>query len=205
MDAAAIFQRLAEQFGDAVYELTPAAGGIKDAFCKVKAARLVEVATFLRDDPALRFDFLQCVTGLDYPKQKILVSVYHLYSYQHRHDFVVKVEVDRDNPLLPSVTSVWKTADWNEREQYDLIGLQYTGHPELKRLLMPDDWVGHPMRKDYKEADNYREMPTNRYSVMELLSAYDKEHPQTEGDRPRIVKEEAPPQEPAAEPKDSNV
>jgi len=186
MEAEAIYKLLSETFGDAVSDYT-FGGGVKDAFCKVGGERLVEVAKFLRDDPRTRFDFLQCITGVDYPRENHLVSVYHLYSYPLRHSFVLKVAVDRAKPLLPSLTGVWKTANWQEREAYDLIGLQYTGHPELRRLLMPDDWDGHPMRKDYQEKDAYRTMSTQRYSVMELLSAYDKEHPQTEGERPRIV------------------
>jgi NADH-quinone oxidoreductase subunit C len=187
MEAADIYSLLQGGHEDAVYEFTPAADGIKDAFCKVKADRLVDVCKFLKIDTRCRFDFLQCVTALDYPREEILVSVYHLYSYKHRHSFVLKVEVPRENPMVPSVTSLWNTANWNEREQYDLVGIQYTGHPDLRRLLMPDDWVGHPMRKDYEEADDYRGMATTRYSVLELLAAYDKEHPQTEGERPRIV------------------
>jgi NADH-quinone oxidoreductase subunit C len=187
MEAAEIYKLLEETFGDAVSGFTPAEEGVKDAFCLVKADAFLDVCKFLKVDMRMKFDFLQCVTGLDYPREEKLVSVYHLYSYKHRHEFVVKVEVPRDKPEVPSVVGLWKTADWNEREQYDLIGIHYTGHPDLRRLLMPDDWVGHPMRKDYEEADDYRGMPTTRYSVLDLLVAYDKEHPQTEGERPRIV------------------
>ncbi|RMH42894.1 MAG: NADH-quinone oxidoreductase subunit C [Deltaproteobacteria bacterium] len=187
MEPAEIYEALATEFGDAVTGFTPAEGGIKDAFCLVAADKLVDVCTFLKTDPRLRFDFLQCITGVDYPRDDKLVSVYHLYSYEHHHTFVIKVEVPRDRPVVPSVCGVWRSANWNEREQYDLLGLQYVGHPDLRRLLMPDDWVGHPMRKDYQEADRYRTMPTTRYSVLELLAAYDKEHPQTEGMRPRVV------------------
>jgi NADH-quinone oxidoreductase subunit C len=187
MEAAQIFGLLESTFPGGVSDFTPAAAGVRDAFCKVAPGRLVEVCNFLKQDTRTRFDFLQCVTGLDYPREEKLVSVYHLFSYKHRHEFVLKVELPRAQPSCPSVTGIWKTANWNEREQYDLVGIHYTGHPDLRRLLMPDDWVGHPMRKDYKEADAYRGMATTRYSVLELLSAYDKEHPQTEGVRPRIV------------------
>jgi NADH-quinone oxidoreductase subunit C len=182
LDAKAIFDKLSAQFGDAVSGFV--AEGVKDPSCKVKAESIAPVVTFLRDDAELRFDFLQCVTGVDWPKQSLLQVVYHLYSYPHRHSFVLKVEVPRDNPLVPSIVSVYATADWQEREQYDLLGIQFTGHPELKRLLMPDDWVGHPMRKDFKEAGEYRGMQTTRYSPLELLAAYDKANPQQEGTRP---------------------
>jgi len=190
MDAAEIHGALAEKLGDAVSDLTPAGDGIKDAFCVVAADKLVEACTFLRDDDRLQLDFLQCITAVDYPRDEKLTTVYHLYSYSKHHSFVVKAELPRDNPLCPSVTGVWKTANWLEREQYDLLGVQFTGHPDLRRLLMPDDWVGYPMRKDYKEGDDYRGMSTSRYSVLELLAAYDKEHPQTEGMRPRVVEVE---------------
>lgn len=184
MDAKSIFDRLAQKFGDAVYEFTPAEGGVRDAFCKVKPERWRDVALFLRDDPELRMDFLQCVTSVDWIKQNVLQTVYHLYSYEKRHDFVVKIDAPRDNPVVPSVVSVWPTADWQEREQYDLLGVLFQGHPDLRRLLMPDDWDGHPMRKDYKEAAEYRGMPTTRYSVLDLLAGYDKANPQPEGLRP---------------------
>ncbi len=183
MEAKAIFERLAGKFGEAVFDYTEG-NGVKDPFCKVKPDKLVEVGTFLRDDPDLRFDFLQCVTAVDWIKQEKIEVVYHLYSYKHRHSFVVKVELPRNEPVVPSVVSVWSTADWQEREQFDLFGVQFPGHPDLKRLLMPDDWDGHPMRKDFKESDEYRGMPTTRYSPLELLAAYDKAHPQKEGERP---------------------
>lgn len=189
MDATSIFAILEEKFPGDVTDLT-VDGGVKDPFCVVPAGKLVQICKFLRDDQRLAFDFLQCITGVDYPREEQLCSVYHLYSYTHHHAIALKVFVPRNDPKVPSVTGVWSTADWQEREQYDLLGIQYTDHPELKRLLMPDDWVGYPMRKDYTEADSYREMSTTRYSVMELLAAYDKEHPQTEGQRPYVVEED---------------
>ncbi len=193
MEAAEIYKLLEDTVGDAVSGFTPAEEGVKDAFCLVKADALLDVCKFLKVDMRTKFDFLQCITGIDYPRDEKLVCVYHLHSYTHQHEFVFKVEVPRDEPLIPSVVGLWKTANWNEREQYDLLGIQYTGHPDLRRLLMPDDWVGYPMRKDYQEADEYRGMATTRYSVLDLLVAYDKEHPQTEGERPRIVEPEPEP------------
>ncbi len=183
MQAKAIYEKLAAQFGDAVSDYTEG-GGAKDPFCKVKAARLLEVMKALRDDPELRFDFLQNLTAVDWLKQDILQVVYHLYSYDHRHDFCVKVDAPRKEPVVPSVETIWPTANWLEREQYDLLGVAFSGHPELKRILMPDDWVGHPMRKDYKELAEYRGMATTRYSPLELLVAFDKANPQIEGSRP---------------------
>ena len=157
-----------------------------EPFCFVKADKLRDVCQVLISNELLAFDFLLCITGVDMLNEDKLLSVYHLFSYQHRHTFVMKVSVPRDAPIIPSVASLWKTANWQEREQYDLLGIQYQGHPELKRLLLPDDWVGHPLRKDYVEEDQYRTMSTTRYSVMGMLSVYDENKPQTEGEKPHI-------------------
>lgn len=162
-------------FVEAVTDVANKAGGPRDAYCMVAPAEWGKVALTLRDDPRLRMDFLQCITAVDLIKQEKIQVVYHLYSYEHRHTFVVKADLPRANPALPSVVSVWRAADWQEREQFDLFGVGFEGHPELKRLLMPDDWIGHPMRKDYKEPAMYRGMPTTRPSPLDLLVSYDKE------------------------------
>jgi NADH-quinone oxidoreductase subunit C len=153
----------------------------KDPFFKVKPDKWLDVARALRDTSDLAFDFCNNITAVDWIKQNILQVVFHLWSYRHRHQIVIKIDLDRAKPQLPSVESVWKAANWNEREQYDLFGVEFLGHPELKRILLPDDWVGHPMRKDYKEATEYRGMPTTRPSVMDLLNVYDKAHVKVEG------------------------
>jgi NADH-quinone oxidoreductase subunit C len=174
--AAEIFAHLQGAFGDALRDLTEA--GTKDAFCKVAPERWHDVAARLRDDPALRFDFCQCVTAVDWPKQSQIQVVYHLYSYPLRHSFVVKADLPRDNPVVPSVADLWPTAEWHEREQFDLLGVGFSGHPDLRRVMMPDDWKGYPLRKDYKEEAKYREMPTTRPSPLELLVVYDKAPPE---------------------------
>jgi NADH-quinone oxidoreductase subunit C len=179
MDAPAIFQRVSEKFGSAVSDLTAAAApgakeGTRDPFFKVAASNWLEVARFLRDDPELRFDFLQNVTAVDWIKQNILQVVYHLYSYPKKHSAVVKIDLPRADAKVPSVVSIWQAADWNEREQFDLAGVFFEGHPDMRRIMMPDDWVGHPLRKDYKEADAYRGMPTTRPNTIDLLPLFDK-------------------------------
>lgn len=139
-----------------------------DPFVVVEPGDLLEVMRVLRDDPPLHFDILNCISGVDYleldpkkaPKagfEPHLEVVYHLQSFQHRHRFVVKIILPRwkDNkpgelPEVPSVTSLWATADWHEREVYDLSGVWFTGHPDLRRILLAEDWVGHPLRKDYE-------------------------------------------------------
>jgi NADH-quinone oxidoreductase subunit C len=116
-------------------------------------------AEFLRDDPELKFDYLRAVSGVDYPKESKLVSVYDLISTAYRHTFAVKVETPRENPHIPSVAGVWPTAEWHEREAYDLLGIVYDGHPNLTRILLPEDWQGHPLRKDYVFPKEYNGIP----------------------------------------------
>jgi len=176
MDAQSIFNHLAARVGDAVYDFTTA--GTKDPFFKVKPERWLDVARVLRDDPELAFDFCNNVTGVDWLKQGRIDVVYHLWSYGKAHGCVVKAELPRDKPQIASVTPLWKAADWNEREQFDLFGIEFLGHPDLRRIMMPDDWVGHPLRKDYKEQDAYRGMPTTRPNTLELLPLYDKASPE---------------------------
>jgi NADH-quinone oxidoreductase subunit C len=155
-------------------------GGPRDPFFRAPPERIVEVLRTLRDQPDLRCDFLQNLTAVDWPARALGADpgsfevVYHLHSYVHRHEVVVKTSVPRKLPRLPSVSGLWKNADWLEREQYDLLGVIFEGHPDLRRLLLPDDWVGHPMRKDYAEAAEYRGMPTSRPSPLDMLLRYDK-------------------------------
>ena len=84
--------------------------------------------------------------------------LYHLYSIPHDIHLALKVELDRTKPEVDSVTEIWKTADWHEREAYDLLGIHFKNHPDLRRILLPDDWEGHPLRKDYVEQEKYHEI-----------------------------------------------
>jgi len=116
----------------------------------VARERLLNVCKFLKEDPELAFDFLSFVCGVDYyPSQPRFEVVYQLYSTKHHHRFRVKTKVPEDDPKVPSVVTIWPTADWHERETYDLFGIEFQGHPDLRRILLPADWVGHPLRKDY--------------------------------------------------------
>jgi NADH-quinone oxidoreductase subunit C len=140
-----------------------------DLSVTVEADKLFEVCRFLRDDPRLKFEILNDISGVDYletDSKKVakagfephLEVVYHLSSFSFPgRRFTLKVALPRwkDNivgrlPEVPSVFGVWKTADWQEREVYDLVGVFFTGHPNLVRILLGDDWVGHPLRKDYE-------------------------------------------------------
>jgi NADH-quinone oxidoreductase subunit C len=165
MTAAEIITVLDQQFGSRIKDKKPEA---LDPYIVVDATDIFEVCRFLRDDPRLRFEFLNCISGVDYlepdpkkaPKagfEPHLEVVYHLSSFSHRHRLVVKVILPRwkdgetgELPEVPSVVSLWRTADWHEREVYDLSGVWFTGHPDLHRILLADDWVGHPLRKDYE-------------------------------------------------------
>jgi len=139
-----------------------------DPFVVVEPADIVAVCTVLRDHARLKFDMLNCISGVDYleldPKKVAkagfephLEVVYHLSSFKHQHRFVVKIMLPRwkndkpgELPEVPTTTSVWPAADWHEREAFDLCGIHFVGHPDLVRILLADDWVGHPLRKDYE-------------------------------------------------------
>jgi len=116
----------------------------------VKPEAIVRVCQFLRDEPGLDYKFLSSVTGVDLgleadPQFEV---VYHLYSMSQHHRLRLKVRVNEDESV-PTVTGVWKAADWYERETYDLFGVEFDGHPDLRRIMMPDDYEGHPLRKDF--------------------------------------------------------
>ncbi|OGP59738.1 MAG: hypothetical protein A2V67_03025 [Deltaproteobacteria bacterium RBG_13_61_14] len=147
---AEIAERVQAQFGTAVLE-TVLEGRLPHLV--VEAGRLQEVCAFLRESPELKFDFLSAVAGVDLGEQ--LQAVYLLYSYAHHHAFTLKVNAPRDNPVVPTVSGIWPAADWHERETFDLMGIRFSGHPDLRRILLPEDWVGHPLRKDYKYPESY--------------------------------------------------
>src|SRR5690606_4745486 len=121
---------------------------------------LVETAFLLRDTEGYYFDFLSNISAVDYyPEQKFSV-VYHLASIPYQTQLTLKVEIENDRqpdnlPVVPSVSAVWRTADWHEREAFDLMGIFFNGHPDLRRILLPDDWQGYPLRKDYEDAETY--------------------------------------------------
>ncbi len=115
----------------------------------VPVAKLVEAGRFLHDAPETAFDFCSDVTASDWPpRPQRFDVVYCLFSTHHRKRLRLKVRAAEHDPV-PSVTGIWPAADWLEREVYDLFGVNFTGHPNRKRILMPDDWQGHPQRKDY--------------------------------------------------------
>lgn len=122
----------------------------------VAADKLVEIARELHTNPETYFDQLSCVTGIDTVNN--MEVIYHLYSIPFNRSLALKVILPRDNPTVPSLCSVWKTANWLERETYDMYGIIFEEHPDLRRILMPADWEGYPLRKDYKEQEKYRDV-----------------------------------------------
>jgi NADH-quinone oxidoreductase subunit C len=150
-----IHSSLTSRFGEAILEAKTE--GVLNPYIVVAPDRVRDIALVLRDDPTMRFDTLSLLTGMDYTGGKLGV-VYHLASVALGHTIVLKAHVTADNPHVASVASVWRTADWHEREAFDMIGLVFDGHPDLRRILMPDDWVGHPLRKDYKVPEYYNGM-----------------------------------------------
>jgi NADH-quinone oxidoreductase subunit C len=117
----------------------------------ISQEKWLEILTFLRNEESLHFTYLQNASAIDYETH--LEVVYHLHDLNRKERIAVKVKLDREQAVLPSASGLFAAANWNEREMYDLMGIQFTNHPELKRILLPDDWVGHPLRKDYEAFD----------------------------------------------------
>ncbi len=137
-------------------ELLPAAAyeeGGQWLTINIEPAEWLAFAKQLRNDISLNFDFLFCLTCIDWKTH--LTMVYHLTSTTHRHNIVVKAKLHFDNPEIASVTSIWKTADFHERETYEMFGVNFLNHPDLRLLILPDGWEGkNPMRKDFEDAVN---------------------------------------------------
>ncbi len=164
-----IYEFSRAHFGEEVHDFHADPKKDKDPWFVCQARSLVKVATWLRDESALAFDSLECLTGTDYPARKQIDVALHLWSYSRRHRAVMKVLLPREDPVMPTLARVWPVANWQERECFDLLGVRFDGHPDLRRILLPDDWVGHPLRKDFTEATHYHGIPTTRPQPLELL------------------------------------
>ncbi len=168
-----MYDRLKKKFGDLVVSANTTN---VDPWLEVKPEGLVQICEYLKTDPECQFNFLNCITVVDYfepdPKKAAkagwephLEVVYHLSSVTKKHSLVLKVMLPRwkdgvvgQIPDVPSVAGVWRTADWHERETFDLSGVNFVGHPDLRRILCPEDWVGYPLRKDYEMPLEYHGM-----------------------------------------------
>lgn len=119
----------------------------------ITPTNLLEIAEKLRNDEATLFDFMFCLTCVDYPEHMIMV--YHLRSTTLNHEMVLKVKIeDRENAEVETLCHIWRTAEYHEREVFDLYGVKFLNHPDLRRILLDDDWKGYPMRKDYVDPVN---------------------------------------------------
>ncbi len=175
--AQVVLDRLRRKFGDAILE-THSDHGNETAV--VARERLLEIAEFLRDDPELAFDMPIDNTAVDFFGKRALRFdvVWHLYSVKKKHRVRIKVRVSEDDPTVPSLTPVWRGMNWFEREAWDLYGIRFTGHPNLKRVLMYEEFVGHPLRKDYPidkrqpliEMRPVRQTPTQKHPPASLLN-----------------------------------
>jgi NADH-quinone oxidoreductase subunit C len=192
MEFTAICALLNEQLGDDVVQ--PHADDV-EPWAELAPQKIDAAARLLRDLPELDFDQLMCLSGIDWdgfdengkgksvailgytadgqPETSDRVAdgdlgvAYHLYSHRHRHKFTLRVRRARDAASLPSVAAIWPTGAWHEREAWDLVGIRFSGHPDLRRILLEETWVGHPLRKDYQMPDQWDAAPlTGRpYSV----------------------------------------
>ncbi len=117
-----------------------------------------KISAILKNESKLNFDYLMCISAYDKGDNKVYGAAYNFYSTVNNHYLEVRVEAE-DGTSIPSVVELWKAADWHEREAYDMMGLKFEGHPDLKRILLSDDWEGYPLRKNYKEPDYYHGLP----------------------------------------------
>lgn len=151
MDPLQIAKTIEEKFAGEVLGTTSHAGQVG---VMLKKERIKDICLFLRDELSLKMDHLADLTAVDYsqypgdtgPRFEV---VYNMISTVHRHRIRLKVRVPEADPRIDSVSSIWNTANWHERETYDLMGIKFDGHPDLRRILMPEDWEGHPLRKEY--------------------------------------------------------
>jgi NADH-quinone oxidoreductase subunit C len=152
MDGQAMLARLQERFGARVLETHAERG---DHTAVVARDAIVDVLTLCKNDAALGFDMLIDITAVDYLKfpgredGPRFETVYHLYSIPHNHRLRLKVRLEESDAVVPTATGLWPIADWLEREVWDMFGIRFAGHPDLRRLLMYEGFVGHPLRKDY--------------------------------------------------------
>jgi NADH-quinone oxidoreductase subunit C len=169
MEPLTIYERMKERYPDVVLETSEKK---PDPFAVIDPAALLDVCRYLHDDPELAMDCLSNETGVDF-KDRIEV-IYHLFSYRHRHGAVLKVKLPRATPRVATVEGIWKSANWMEREIFDLLGVNFEGHSDLRRILMPEDWPGHPLRKDFVEPQEYHGIATVRESPIVRLDEHRK-------------------------------
>ena len=165
MDVGAVQKKLEAKFRAAI---GPVEQGRLESWIEVEPGVIDRVAESLKSDSDLAFDCLSNLSAVDYPDKDVIQIVYNLFSYRHKHELTVKVNAPRKTPSVKTVERVWPAANWMEREAYDLHGVVFEGHSDLRRILLPDDWIGYPLRKDYVEAPEYHGISTIRESMLDL-------------------------------------
>lgn len=153
-----ILKMLKKNFSDVSFDWVDAENG--DNYLFVPADKVDEITQYLKDTWELSFDYLMNVSAFDTPDH--IELVYHCYSYKHRHNFILKVKVPRENGEVNTLSHLYGTANFQEREVFDHFGVKFKNHPDMRRILLPDDWVGYPLLKDYKEEEEYNGMGTTR-------------------------------------------
>lgn len=184
MEQKAIYELLAAHLGDGALGFNE---DPLESWADLAPAKIAEACLFLRDDERLDFNQLMCLSGLDWDgydengKGKSVAILgyteegkaetsdrtaegelgvaYHLFSHRHGHKFTLRLRVPREAAAVPTISHVWSTAGWHEREAWDLMGVRFTGHPDLRRMLLEESWVGHPLRKDYVMPDQWDDVP----------------------------------------------
>ena len=151
-----IFAALSRKFGDKIIEFMEE--GTHNPTVVVDAGAIAKIVNYLKDDELFQFDSLMNLAGHDADVEMDFSVIYHLFSTTQKHYITLKVFTSREDPKVASVANIYRTADWHEREAFDLYGINFEGHPDLKRILMEDDWEGYPLRKDYVPAEFYRGM-----------------------------------------------
>ena len=147
--SAVFLEKLSAEFPDAVIEQE------ESGHIQMNPAKWNSVAAFLKKTEGLEFDSCMCITGVDLGVEEGLEARYNLHSMKHNHKLEIRISVSRDNPSIPTVSDVWQIANWFEREVYDMVGIIFIDHPDLRRMLLPEDWAGYPLRKDYEEPEAY--------------------------------------------------
>jgi NADH-quinone oxidoreductase subunit C len=160
MNPESLIEKLNSKFGAAV---RAAEGNFNPVAIEVTPEVLVDVCQFLYEDESTYFDQLSCLTGIDMGAEAgTMQVVYSIYSIPYNQHLSVIVQLDRLDPQVPTVSHIWRAADWHEREAFDLLGVQFVNHPDLRRILLPTDWKGYPLRKDYQDMEAYHGLPLKR-------------------------------------------
>ena len=172
MESLEIVEKLKEKFATEIIDVSEFAGQVS---VSVRPGKIMDICRYLHDDPEMYMDYLADLCGVDYPDRKYRFEVvYNLFSIKHRHRILIKALIQEKDPNVDSIVEIWAGANWHEREACDMYGIVFNGHPDLRRILMPDDWEGYPLRKDYPlkgpEGDEYKGM-----EELKELHSHDKE------------------------------